>query len=356
MIRLRILTVILTLVLTVIGAGSLGLGLDPASATYSPPAATPHGEKVAEGASRARVVVKLSKKSPATLHVPFKTVAGSAKPGQDYKTTKGTLTIKKGARSASIWIPLVDDKTPEAPEEFKVKLKDGATYNLTSDTVTVTIKDDDQATVDRWSGDLTVHVTKSNVTGTVTVAEDWTMLLHLVLETDQNHTTWIPTSASSWSLQGTRTSTDSVDECAAHPSRWEFSTTGTFVPDPVSHTPTLGQSGFWMHGIYGQKSIDDSFLTPPVMEVGTTVAPATAYTYWDYTHTCSEHIANGQVTLGFQTQWRTSDPVAHPGTFPLTIQSSNGNETSLSVDFSDTYHQSAGMTTTSRVTGTLTAS
>jgi hypothetical protein len=350
--RLRTLLFLVGLV-----TGALGLvPLGPAAATYSAPSATPHGEKVAEGAARARVVVKLDRKSPAALHVPFKTVAGSAKPGKDYKTTKGTLTIKKGARSASIWIPLVDDDTPEPTEEFGVKLKDGGNYDLTSKKATVTIKDDDQSTVERWSGDLTVHVTQNNVTGTVTVADDWTMLLHLVLETDANHTTWTPTAASSWTLQGTRTSTDSASECAAHPSRWEIGTSGSFVPDPVGHNPSLGQSSWWVHGLYGKKSIDDSFLTPPVMEVGTTVVPATAYSYWDYTHTCSEHVASAEVTLGFQTQWRTSDPVAHPGTFPLRIGTSNGNETSLTVDFSDTYHQSAGMTTTSRVTGTLAAS
>ena len=71
-----------------------------------------------------------------------------------------------------------------------------------------------------------------------------------------------------------------------------------------------------MHGLYGKKSIDDSFLTPPVMEVGTTVVPATTYSYWDYTHTCSEHVASAEVTLGFQTQWRTSDPVRPPGNLP----------------------------------------
>jgi hypothetical protein len=346
----------LTVVLTLATLGLLCLvPVGPASATHHPPTVTPHGEQVSEGASLARVVVKLNRKSGLTLKVPFTTVAGTAKPGQDYRTTKGTLKIKKGTRSASIWIPLVDDTTPEGTEQFKVRLKDGGTYDLASRTVTVTIKDDDQATVDRWSGDLTVHVTQNNVTGTVTIAEDWTMLLHLVLEPDQYRDSWIPTAASSWSVQGVRTSTDSANECAAHPSRWEINTSGTFVPNPPQNPP-LGQSTYWLKNVAGKKSIDDAFPYPPVMEVGITYVPATAYTYWDYTHTCSEHVADAEVTLGFQTQWRTSDPVGHPGTFPLTINSSNGNETSLSVDFSDTYHQSAGMTTTSRVTGTLTAS
>ena len=71
---------------------------------------------------------------------------------------------------------------------------------------------------------------------------------------------------------------------------------------------------------------------------------------------CQSTVSEAQVSLGFQTTWRTSNPVGHPGTFPLTIHTTNGNETSLSVDFSDTYHQQAGMTTTSRVTGTLRAS
>lgn len=353
MIRLRSLLTILTLLIT---TGIVGLvSAVPASATYVTPTATPKGEKVKEGASLARVLVKLPKNTGTALKIPYKTVGGSAKPGKDFKKTKGTLTIKKGTKSASIYIPLINDDVPEPTEEFTVKLTDGATYNLSAKTVTVTIKDDDEATVEQWTGDLTVHVTKNNVSGSVTQAEDWTMLLHLVLETDANHSSWYPTAASSWTAQGVKTSTDSSSECAAHPSRWEFDDGGTFTPEPSLANPGPSQSTYRLNNVYGKKSVDDSFIYPPVMEVGLTRVPSTEYTYWDYTHTCSEHVAADEETLGFQTTWRTSDPVNHPGTFPLTLTYKNGGAT-LTVDFTDTYHQSAGMTTTSRVTGTLTAS
>ena len=165
----------------------------PASATSDPQYVTPQGETVKENAHLARVQLTLRKKAHMRYKIPFRTVAGSAKPGRDYKTTKGTVTIKKGAKSVSVWIPLINDKVIEPTEKFTVKFKRTSRwYALTKNEVTITVLDDE--VVKKWSGDITVHVTQHEVQNPTTIDEDWTFVAHLVLKADQWGTSWFPTS------------------------------------------------------------------------------------------------------------------------------------------------------------------
>lgn len=319
------------------------LPVRPASATFHPQRLTPHGETIKENAGRARVKFTVHGKVKRTVKVPFQTVAGSAKPGKDYRTTKGKLTLKKGSYGGSIWIPLVNDKVTEPTESFAVKFKDGDLYDLAEKKVTVTIKDDDKVVVKRWAGNITVHVTQHQVMNPTTIDEDWTFVAHLVLAPDQYRTSWFPTSASSWSLDGTHTVTGANADCLDHPDHEDFHTTGRFMTNPLSGYPGVGQAQWWLKTQAGS--------VPNVMEAGPISADATSYTYWDYTHTCTEHVGASDITVGFQTHWRTSDPVGHPGTFPFTFH--GGADPRLTVDFTDNYSQQAGWTTHSVVTGTL---
>jgi len=77
--------------------------------------------------------------------VPYWTQDGAAIAGQDYKATKGTLTIPAGSMSGKINVPIIDDKLKENGEDFFVKLgapgPAGAT--LGKSTSQVMIKDND---------------------------------------------------------------------------------------------------------------------------------------------------------------------------------------------------------------------
>lgn len=314
----------------------------PASATSDPQYVTPQGETVKENAHLARVQLTLRKKAHMRYKIPFRTVAGSAKPGRDYKTTKGTVTIKKGAKSVSVWIPLINDKVIEPTEKFTVKFKRTSRwYALTKNEVTITVLDDE--VVKKWSGDITVHVTQHEVQNPTTIDEDWTFVAHLVLKADQWGTSWFPTSASSWTLSGTHVVRGGNADCPNTPDHMDFQTTGAFMANPLSGYPATGQAQYWMKSAAG--------TVPAVMEAGPISADATSYSYWDYTHTCTEHVSASDISVVFQTHWRTSDPVKHPGTFPLTMH--KGEDPTLTVNFTDTYSQQAGWATHSRVTGTL---
>lgn len=56
------------------------------------------------------------------VHVPFTTANGTAKAGQDYVTSSGTLTFSEGQSSAAISIVILNDNLVEGPETFTVSL------------------------------------------------------------------------------------------------------------------------------------------------------------------------------------------------------------------------------------------
>jgi hypothetical protein len=56
------------------------------------------------------------------ITIPYRTVDGSAKAGQDYANTKGTLTVEPGQTTATIKVPIIRDKLTESGENFFVKL------------------------------------------------------------------------------------------------------------------------------------------------------------------------------------------------------------------------------------------
>jgi uncharacterized delta-60 repeat protein len=82
-----------------------------------------------------------SNASPATVH--YATHAGTAKPGQDYIETTGTLQFAAGENSKTISIPILDDSIMEPFESFTVVItSDSPLGSRTS--ATVYIDDDDR--------------------------------------------------------------------------------------------------------------------------------------------------------------------------------------------------------------------
>ncbi len=347
--RLALLSLIAALVALV--AVTVPVGAAP----VGKPLVAPKGATVSEAAGRAVVKLALKAKAKKTLRIPFKTVAGTARAGSDFKAAKGKVVIKKGAKSGKVTIVLVNDRVAEPVERFTVRFAGGSAYRLKTTSATVTIKDDDGAAggggadaalakVHQWSGDITVHVTQHQVMNPTIVDEDWTFVAHLVLAPQPYTNVWLPLPASSWTLQGTHTSSDPTSQCAAHPDHRDFDTSGSFMADPQSGYPQTGKAQWLLKTQVG--------TTPSVMEAGP-ISAADVYHSWAYySGSCHESVSDSSTSVGFQTHWRTSDPVGHPGTFPFTLKY-GASGTSLTVDFTDDYSQQAGWTTHSRVTGTL---
>jgi hypothetical protein len=92
-----------------------------------PPAASIRDESIGEDEGSVDVHVDLTQVGATTgteqtINVPYTTVDGSAKAGQDYATTKGTLSIDPGVTSTYIKVPIINDKLSEGGENFWVKL------------------------------------------------------------------------------------------------------------------------------------------------------------------------------------------------------------------------------------------
>jgi beta-glucanase (GH16 family) len=74
----------------------------------------------------------------------IKTEALSAKDGEDFVGTKGTLTIPSGTTSAEIKIDIVTDTLKEADEDFKILFLNAKNATLNQTEVTCTIRNDDK--------------------------------------------------------------------------------------------------------------------------------------------------------------------------------------------------------------------
>ena len=64
----------------------------------------------------------LSEPSPALVHVYYETVAGSATPGRDYRSTSGTVAFQPGETSKTLAVWILGDRKREPAETFLVQL------------------------------------------------------------------------------------------------------------------------------------------------------------------------------------------------------------------------------------------
>ncbi len=92
-----------------------------------PPATSVSDETIDEDEGSVDVHVTLTQVGDTTateqkITIPYWTVDGSAKAGQDYASTKGTLSIDPGTTTATIKVPIINDKMKEGNENFWVKL------------------------------------------------------------------------------------------------------------------------------------------------------------------------------------------------------------------------------------------
>ena len=106
------------------------------------------GASAAEAAGAVTFAVTLTALAPAEVRVAYATADGSARAGDDYAQTGGTLTFAAGDKSRLIRVPVTDDALDEGDDEtFTLTLSGAAGAPLPDGaatlTVTGTIEDDD---------------------------------------------------------------------------------------------------------------------------------------------------------------------------------------------------------------------
>jgi hypothetical protein len=96
------------------------------------------------GAPTAEVTVELSQSMPSAVSVNYTMQDGSATNGDDYSASNGTLNFVAGDTVESIFVPILDDTSPENDETVILTLSNASGIDLGApDTATVTIVDDD---------------------------------------------------------------------------------------------------------------------------------------------------------------------------------------------------------------------
>tara|TARA_R110002111_G_scaffold144910_2_gene211248 strand:+ start:60150 stop:84038 length:23889 start_codon:yes stop_codon:yes gene_type:complete len=126
---------------------------------------------VNEAAGTATVTVTLDQIVEGDISVDYTTVGQSADPDTDFLSTAGTLTFAQGEQSKTITVSIVDSDLIEGDETFLVSLSNfvnnGLAVTLNKQQGTVTIKDDEEATLS--INDVTVNEAAGTATLTVTL-------------------------------------------------------------------------------------------------------------------------------------------------------------------------------------------
>ncbi|MFC4064527.1 beta strand repeat-containing protein, partial [Actinoplanes subglobosus] len=93
-----------------------------------------------------------------TVTVPWRTIAGTAKAGEDFTASSGTVTITPPAGSATVSVPLLTDDQKETEQTFSVFLSGAkpSDVTITKPKGIVTIDDDDKAKTPTLSAPGTV--------------------------------------------------------------------------------------------------------------------------------------------------------------------------------------------------------
>ena len=115
-----------------------------------PPALTIADASAKESAGEIAFRVSLDAPSGREVAVSYRTEDGTAKAGEDYGATDGTLTIAAGRTDATIRVALMNDILEEDEETFTVRLLDPVNAELADSTATGTILDDDVSVAQVW--------------------------------------------------------------------------------------------------------------------------------------------------------------------------------------------------------------
>ena len=116
----------------------------------NPPALTIADASAKESAGEIAFRVSLDAPSGREVAVSYRTEDGTAKAGEDYGETDGTLTIAAGRTAATILVALKNDILEEAEETFTVRLLDPVNAELADSAATGTILDDDISVAQVW--------------------------------------------------------------------------------------------------------------------------------------------------------------------------------------------------------------
>ncbi len=130
---------------------------------------------VSESAGVAMLTVTASRAVDAEVTVEFRTTDDSARAGNDFAATNGTVTIPTGSRTATISVPLIGDPAQEATEQFFVFLSSPRNASVAHGQGIVTVTDasitnqppsagDDQATTGPGVA-VTINVTANDSDG-----------------------------------------------------------------------------------------------------------------------------------------------------------------------------------------------
>src|SRR5213076_1682392 len=98
---------------SIYAAGAVGKCLPPPVVQFSS-----GNYSVGEGGGNATLTVTRTGDVSGTSTVQYATANGSATAGSDYTATSGTLTFAPGVVSQDILVPITDDSTYEASEDF----------------------------------------------------------------------------------------------------------------------------------------------------------------------------------------------------------------------------------------------
>ncbi len=101
-----------------------------------------------------KFTVGLNQNAPNDITVNYTTIDSSAKAGEDYVASSGTLTIPKGSKYGYIPITILGDVIPESTEKFKIKIDSISQGTIKRAVATGTLKNDDT---------IKVYIKSSNV-------------------------------------------------------------------------------------------------------------------------------------------------------------------------------------------------
>lgn len=231
------------------------IGAAEAAKPKPKPKLTATAPAVTESTAKAVVTIRLAGKAKKAVKVAWRTADGTAKAGSDYRSGKGTATIKKGKKVATISIGVLGDAVHESSEAFTVRLTSGQA-KVPAKPVTVTIKDDDAAPPapptqpSALTGTVTATTTSIFPSGNTTL----TMSVHLVPTGVQGQ--WRDDGTGSWTINGTLT--NFAGGCIVMPSISSISGTGTFLTgsgEPANGQSTLLLDGFDAAGASGTPSL-----------------------------------------------------------------------------------------------------
>ena len=123
-------------------------GQDPGPEIYLEDVIVTEGN-TSKDAGEVHLYVRLNSPLHYAVSVDYHTIAGSANPGEDFKSSQGTLLIEPGNNNGHFELSIVGDTLPETDELFYVDFSTPTNASLFTSRAYVTIREDDRNLL-RW--------------------------------------------------------------------------------------------------------------------------------------------------------------------------------------------------------------